>query len=103
MSFQPLSSRIYIKPDPAPEMIGRIHVPKTAADKLRRDTGMTGIVRYMGPGMLRSDGTRWPMPDVAVGSRVIYLDQPWPEVEIAGEKLVQLRDDAVLAEVTNNS
>ena len=102
MSFQPLSSRILVKPDPAPEKIGSLFIPATAANSLRKERGMTGIVRFIGPGMLKSDGTRWPMPDVAVGSRVIYLDQPWPTVEIDGEKLSILRDDAVLAEVAND-
>lgn len=100
MSLKPLSSRIFIKPDAPPEKIGSLYVPPSAGKKLQRDRGLTGVVRYIGPGMLKSDGTRWPMPDVAIGSRVIYLDQPWPEVEIAGEKLLQLRDDGVIAEVT---
>jgi co-chaperonin GroES (HSP10) len=100
--FEPLSNRIFVKPDAPPEKIGAIYVPKTAGQKLRRDAGLTGVVRFIGPGMLKSDGTRWPMPDVTVGSRVIYLDQPWPEVEIAGEKLLQLRDDGILAEIAND-
>jgi len=102
MSFKVLANRVLVKPDPPQEKIGSLYVPQTARDRLRRESGCTGIVRHIGPGMLMSNGDRWPMPDIQVGDRVIYIDQPWPETSIADEKLVVLRDDALLAVVEND-
>ena len=92
-NLRPMGDRVFIKPDEPVEKIGSIFIPQTA----RQKTG-TGTIVAMGPGMLRKDGGRWPMPDVPVGARVIYdADSPWPRVKLGGEEFLQLRDDAVLA------
>lgn len=101
--FTPLGDRIFVKADAAPEKVGNLFIPSAAAAKLRREVGCTGIVRHIGPGMLTKNGGRWPMPDVRIGDRVIYLDQPWPTVKIGDEELVSLRDDGLLAVVENDT
>jgi co-chaperonin GroES (HSP10) len=103
MSFTPLGDRIFVKADaPASMSRGGLFLPPATAALLRKEKGLTGIVRHIGPGMLTKDGGRWPMPDVRVGDRVIYLDQPWSTVKIGDEELVSLRDDGLLAVVEND-
>lgn len=98
-----MGDRILVKADKPPEKTrGGIHLPPSVAKQMQQKNGLTGIVRHIGPGMLTSDGERWPMPDVRIGDRVVYLDQPWPTVKIADEELVILRDVAVLAMVEND-
>jgi co-chaperonin GroES (HSP10) len=103
MSFTPLGDRIFVKADAAATKVGSLFIPASAAEKRRKEVGCTGIVRFIGPGMLTKDGGRWPMPDVRIGDRVIYLDQPWPTVKIGDEELVSLRDDGLLAVVENDT
>jgi chaperonin GroES len=95
ISFRPLGARIIVRPDRPAEKIGRIIIPQSARKKTD-----TGTVVAMGPGMLCKDGTRWPMPLISIGDRVMYEGRaPFVEVEINGEKLLQMRDDNVLAVV----
>jgi chaperonin GroES len=91
--IRPMADRVFIKPDAPAEKIGSLFIPHTA----RAKTG-TGTIVAMGPGMLKKDGTRWPMPDVPIGARVIYdAESPWPRIKVRDEEYLQLRDDAVLA------
>ena len=95
MSFRPLENRILVKPDPVESTTkGGLLIPESA-----RQAANFGTVVAMGPGMLMSDGTRWPMPEgLRVGHRVVYDGKnPWPKVVIDGETLLQLRDDTILA------
>lgn len=98
MSFRALGDRVFVRPDKAADRSdsGLIIIP----DKAKK-APLQGIVVYAGPGMLTTKGDRWPMP-VRVGDRVIYLDNPYPEVTIAGEKLLSMRDDTILAVVEND-
>lgn len=96
MPFRARNDRVFIAPEKGPEKIGSIFIPETAKDRLRKERGLVGVVRYAGPGTLLKNGKRWPMP-VKAGDRVIYLDQPWPTTTIAGEELVVMRDDGVIA------
>lgn len=92
----PLGARIFVKPDAAPDREGRILIPQNA-----RKPSQTGIVVAMGPGMLCSDGSRWPMPDCGVGDRIVYNERnPYPRVKIGEIEYLQMRDDDVLAVVT---
>jgi chaperonin GroES len=91
----PTENRIYVKPDDGEKVSrGGIIIPENAVKK----TG-TGVVRAMGPGMLRKNGSRWPMPDgLKVGDRVVFdKDHPFPRINLDGEELLILRDDTVLA------
>jgi chaperonin GroES len=103
MIFRCLGDRILVKADkPREKTRGGLFIPATAQKKAQRDSGLTGIVRHIGPGMLCDDGTRWPMPDVRIGDRVVYLDQPWPTMKMGDDELTVLRDDGVLAVVEND-
>jgi chaperonin GroES len=92
--FQPLSSRILVRPDkPEDRSRGGIWIP----DNAKKPTD-TGVVVAMGPGMLQKDGERWPMPDCKPGDRVVYdARSPFPRTEIGGVELLVMRDDSVLA------
>ena len=94
MTFQPLGARILVRPDKMPDKVGNIIIP----DKARTPSD-TGVVAYIGPGMLKKDGTRWPMPPgVEVGSRVVFESKaPYPRVKIDNEDLLSMRDDDLLA------
>lgn len=95
MSFHAINGRVLIKPDEQETRTkGGLFIPDTA----KRDRVMTGTVRFVGPGTVMPDGKRWPIdPDIKPGARVLYPDQPWPTVEIAGETLVKIQDaDAIL-------
>lgn len=101
MSFKALGDRIFIKADKGVDKVGSIFLPPSAVEKHRRENGLTGIIRYIGPGM-HTEATRWPMPDVKAGDRVIYLDQPWTKVEILGEELLSVAQEGVIAVVEND-
>jgi co-chaperonin GroES (HSP10) len=91
--FHPLGARIFLRPDSPEEKIGRILIPSNA----RKPTN-TGVVMAFGPGMLCKDGTRWPMPDIACGDRVLYdARNPFQTVRIDGQDLISLRDDDIFA------
>jgi co-chaperonin GroES (HSP10) len=93
--LSPLGSRVLVKPDKPDERSksGLIIIP----DNAKKPTG-TGVVVAMGPGMLKKDGERWPMPDVVPGERVIFdWRSPFPETELNGVKLLVMRDDHLLA------
>jgi chaperonin GroES len=91
--FHPLGARIFLRPDSPEEKIGRILIPGNA----RKPTN-TGVVMAFGPGMLCKDGTRWPMPDIACGDRVLYdARNPYQTVRIDGQDLISLRDDDIFA------
>jgi chaperonin GroES len=92
--IQLLGARILVKPDQAEDRSkGGIWIP----DNAKKPTG-TGIVASMGPGMLRKDGTLWPMPDCKPGDRVVFnARDPFPQVELNGVKYLSMYDDSILA------
>lgn len=97
MSFKALGDRVFVRPDVPEERIGSLIIPHSARKKVG-----TGLVKYHGPGMLTKTGERWPMP-LRVGDRVMFnSDMPFMEVEIAGEKLLAMRDNDVFAVVEND-
>jgi chaperonin GroES len=97
MSLTLLGNRILVKADD-PESLTKsgLIIP----DSAKKPTG-TGRVVAMGPGMLMKTGERWPMPDVALGARVVFdARNPFPTVMLNGEKLLSMRDDHILAELS---
>jgi chaperonin GroES len=92
--IQLLGHRILVKPDPPEDRSkGGIWVP----DKAKKPTG-TGIVVAMGPGLLMKDGSRYPMPAVKPGDRVVFSARdPFPQVELNGVKHLSMYDDSILA------
>lgn len=93
MSLRPLGARIVVRADkPEDRSKGGIFFPEQA----KKPTG-TGVVLAIGPGMLCKDGTRWPMPHLDVGDRVIFdARHPFPQVKFNDEPALILRDDTVL-------
>lgn len=97
MSFRALGDKVFVRPDKKRDRTeSGLFIPATAKDPVTQ-----GIVVYAGPGMLMKTGERWPMP-VKPGDRIIYLDNPYPKVEIAGEELLEMHDDTILAVVEND-
>lgn len=96
MSFRALGDRIFVRADKPEDRIGHIVIPDSAKKRPRQ-----GVVIYTGPGMLTKTGARWPMP-VKPGDRILYTDNPFPEIEIAGEKLLAMHDNDVIAVVEND-
>lgn len=93
MNLLPIGARLVVKPD-APETMtsGGLHIPETAQKKALR-----GEVYAMGPGMLMKTGARWPMPDVKIGDRVLYMDRSGRPIKIDAIDYLVLCDDDVLA------
>ena len=99
MSFTPIGDRIFVRAD-NPEAVTKsgLIIPSSA----QKDTG-TGVVKFMGPGMLMKNGKRWPM-EFVVGERVIFdTRNPWPSAVVDGETLLSMRDDAILAVIEPDS
>jgi chaperonin GroES len=91
--FHPLGARIFLRPDEPASKIGSLIIPANA----KKPTN-TGVIMAFGPGMLCKDGTRWPMPDLKRGDRVLYdARTPFQTVKIDDVELVSMRDDDVLA------
>lgn len=63
-----------------------------------QDKPNTGVVRFVGPGLLDKDGNRVGTT-VAVGDRVIFSKYHGQELESDDEKLVVVREEDVLAVV----
>lgn len=98
MSFRALGDRVFVRPDKAKDKTdsGLLFIPGNAQKKPQQ-----GIVVYCGPGMLMKTGERWPMP-VRPGDRVIYYAADYVEVTIAGEKLLSMHDNDLVAVVEND-
>lgn len=93
-----LGARLLIRPDAPDEKIGSIFIP----DSSKKPAG-TGIVVAMGPGMLCKDGSRWPMPDVKPGDRIVYgrdAREVQQKVKIEGVEYLKMYDDDILGIVT---
>lgn len=89
-------ARVLVRPDnPETKTRGGLFIP----DNAKKPTN-TGVIVAMGPGMLCKDGTRWPMPDVKPGDRVLYnASTLYPTMKFDGVMYTQLHDDDVLAVV----
>jgi chaperonin GroES len=97
MSFKACGDRVFVRPDKAADRTrGGLIIPDVAKERPKQ-----GIVVYAGPGMLMKTGARWPMP-VKPGDRILYTDNAFPEIEIAGEKLLAMHDNDVIAVVEND-
>jgi chaperonin GroES len=97
LKIRPLDDRIVIEQSTAEEVTaGGIVLPDTAKEKPQR-----GKVVATGPGKLLENGERGKM-EVAVGDEVIYAKYSGTTVEINGDEYVILRENDVLAVLTNN-
>lgn len=86
MSVKPLSGRLIVRPDKAPDRIGRIHIPQTA--KLDKDApGETGTVLHVA-----EDETT-----VKPGMKVLYPAYRGYFVTIDGEEVLGLKREDLWA------
>ncbi len=89
-----LGARVVIKVDPAETVTkGGIIIPESAQKK-----ALKGRIVAMGPGMRTIKGGRWPMPDVVIGSRVLFIRETGSTFVIDDVALMTLHDDDLLAE-----
>lgn len=98
MRIRPLTNKVLIRLDPLEDRAGRIIIPEAA-----RKQGDTATLIAKGPGFLTRRGTRWPMPDIEPGARVV-VDRGGvahgAHFEIEGVKHVLMTSDNILGEVT---
>ena len=92
MALKPLGDRLIVKPTQAEEKTaGGILLPDTAQEKPQQ-----GEVIAVGPGKLLDNGKVAPM-EIKVGDKIYYAKYGGTEIKVAGEDLVILRQDDVLA------
>jgi co-chaperonin GroES (HSP10) len=92
-----LGDRVLIRPDAPDEKAGSLFIP----DSAKKPSG-TGVVVAMGPGMLTAVGGRWPMPDCAIGDRIVYgrdAREVQQKIKIDGVEYLKMHDDDILAVV----
>jgi len=95
MSLRPLHDRVIIKRlDQETKTASGIVIPESAAEKPDQ-----GEVIAVGPGKRDSDGKRI-VPDLKVGERVLFGKYAGQSVKVDGTELLVLREEDVVAVVT---
>ena len=96
--IRPLHDRVLVKRIESQEqMRGGIIIPDTAKEKPQE-----AEVIAVGPGKLLEDGKRAPM-DVKAGERILIGKYSGSEIKIADQDYVILREEEILAVVSNGS
>jgi chaperonin GroES len=96
MKFTPLNDRVLLKRTEAEtKTSGGIIIPDSAKEK-----PLEAIVIAVGVGKLMKSGSRC-APSVAAGDRVLFGKYAGDEVKLDGETHVILREDEILAVVSN--
>lgn len=96
MSIKPLYDRVLVQRVASDEKsAGGIIIPESAKKK-----PLEGIVRAAGPGKLNEDGTNAKM-QVKEGDKVLFGSYSGTEITVGGEELLILREDEILAVVTD--
>lgn len=91
-----MNDNIIVSRIPEPDQtVGGIIIPETAKLKSRK-----GRVLSIGPGRVRSDGTRTSLPGVNVGDAVYFRGISGQEMTFRGEDYVVLKFDEVEGVVT---
>ena len=92
MDLKPLGDRVIVKPDEAEE--------KTASGLFlandAKEKPQSGIVLAVGDGRIDRDGNKIAVP-VEVGQKVVYGKFGGTELTVAGEKVLILRSDDLMA------
>lgn len=92
MGLKPLGDRVVVEPNEAKEVVsGGIVLPESAKEKPTE-----GKVLSVGPGGLRDNGTREPMP-VKVGDVVVYGKWSGTDIDVDGKDLKILSVSDILA------
>ena len=96
MNFTPLNDRILVKRTDSVEMsAGGIIIPDTAKEK-----PLEALIIAVGAGKLLKDGSRRANA-VSVGDRVLFGKYGGDEIRLDGEDHLILREDEILAILSN--
>ena len=88
----PVNDYLLVTRDQTPTMVGKIHLPDQAKEKLQ-----TGLVVACGPGKLSPQtGARMVMP-CAVGDRVLFGRNSGQELSAGGGSWLVMKGDEVIA------
>jgi chaperonin GroES len=94
MNIRPLHDRLIVKREAEErKSAGGIVIPDTAAEKPIR-----GKVVAVGKGKILEDGKVRPL-DVKVGDKILFGKYSGTEVKVAGEELLVMREEEVMAVV----
>jgi len=89
--LRPLNDKVVLKPLEE-RYRGLIIIP----DNAKKERPMRGRVIAAGPGMLKKDGSRWPMPDIESGDVVIFTPTGSSDVTVEDEHYVIVRDAMII-------
>ena len=96
MKIKPLYDRVLIsRVEGSEKTAGGIYIPDTAKEK-----PLEGLVRSAGSGKYSDSGKQIAM-QVSEGDRVLFGKYSGTEVNIDGEELLILREDEILAIITD--
>lgn len=89
-NIRPLRDRIVVRRENETKTAGGILIPDTAGEK-----PIIGVVLAVGPGKTLENGS---VQEVAVkkGDKVLFGKYAGTEVEVAGDKLVVMREDDIM-------
>lgn len=97
MKIRPLHDRLVVNRVAEEEKTsGGLFIPDSAKEKPAR-----GLVRAVGQGKKDDSGNRIPM-DVKEGDEVLFGKYAGTELKIDGEECIVLREDEVLAVISND-
>ena len=92
LKIRPLHDRVVIKrEDEEQKSAGGILIPDTAQEKPIR-----GKVQAVGKGKILENGEVRPL-DVKVGDRVLFGKYSGTEIKVAGEELLVMREEDIMA------
>jgi len=89
-NIRPLRDRIVVKRETETKTAGGILIPDTAGEK-----PIIGIVLAVGPGKTTDTGAVLEL-SVKTGDKVLFGKYAGTEVEVAGDKLVVMREDDIM-------
>ncbi len=96
-SLRPLNDKVIVRRLEADsKTAGGIFLPEGAKEKPRQ-----GVIEAVGEGKLLEDGRRAAL-QVKAGDRVLFASYAGTEVKVAGDELLVLGEEDVLAVLTNN-
>lgn len=92
MKLTPIGDRLVVRPAaPEEKTAGGIVLPDSAQERPQQ-----GRVLAVGDGRLLPNGER-AAPQVAEGDRVVFLPYSGSQIKVAGEELLLMREEDILA------
>lgn len=89
-NIRPLRDRIVVKRETETKTAGGILIPDTAGEK-----PVIGVVVAVGPGKTTDTGVVLEL-SIKTGDKVLFGKYAGTEVEVAGDKLVVMREDDIM-------